>query len=65
MLQNSKVLSSREDWKDKATDRGEQLREARKAKKRYKEVIDKLKNDVNQLKEELGVKKTEKANNSF
>jgi hypothetical protein len=35
MLQMSKILRSRTDWKDKAIQRGNELREYRKEKKRH------------------------------
>jgi len=49
MPQASKLLQSRQKWKEKAIRLGEQLRESRKAKKRYQNRIEDLKR---QLKEE-------------
>jgi hypothetical protein len=39
MLQYSKVLKSRNKWKDKAIERADENREHRKAKKRYLNTI--------------------------
>ena len=39
MLQYSKVLKSRNEWKDKAIQRADENREHRKAKKRYLNTI--------------------------
>lgn len=42
MLQYSKVLKSRDDWKNKAVQRADDIREHRKARKRYLETIAEL-----------------------
>lgn len=49
MLQISKILKSREDWKNKATQRGYEVREFRKSQKRYLETIIELKRDNREL----------------
>ena len=42
MLQHSKILKSRDEWKDKAVRRANELRERRKAEKKNKEAISEL-----------------------
>jgi hypothetical protein len=46
MLQYSKVVKSRDEWKNKAVQRADDIREHRKAKKRYLETIVKLKEQI-------------------
>jgi hypothetical protein len=53
MKQIRRLEIGREKWKNKATLRSEEIREARKAKIRYKERIRVLKFENKQLKEEL------------
>ena len=43
MFQISKIIKSREDWKDKAILRGCEIREFRKSRKRHLETIEELK----------------------
>ena len=43
MLQYSKVLKSRDDWKNKAVQRADYIREHRKSRKRHLETIADLK----------------------
>jgi len=43
MLQMSKLLNSRDEWKNKATERAAELREFRKTQKRHLEKIAELK----------------------
>ena len=43
MLQTSKIIKSREDWKKKAIQRGYEIREFRKNQKRHQETIAELK----------------------
>ena len=43
MLQYSKVIQSRDEWKRKAIQRADENRESRKIKKRYQEKIAELK----------------------
>lgn len=57
MLQYSKVVKSRNEWKDKATTRGEENRQHRKAKKLNLEKIAKLKAKIRQLEQTAEAKK--------
>ena len=50
MLQYSKILLSRDEWKAKATTRGNDLREQRKTIKRYQQRILDLNAQVKALK---------------
>ncbi len=58
VLQYSKVLKSRDDWKDKAIKRADENREHRKAKKRYLNTIAALKNKNLLMQQEAEEKKT-------
>ena len=51
MFQLSKVLISRDEWKNKAAIRGEQNREDRKRIKSYRNQIIELKKTINELKD--------------
>ena len=53
MLQYSKVLKSRNDWKDKAIKRADENRQHRKAKKRDLEIIADFKTKNILLEQEL------------
>ena len=53
MLQYSKVIKSRDDWRNKAIKRADENREHRKAKKRDLEIIAELKTKYNMLEQEL------------
>lgn len=55
MPQASKILHSQKKWKEKAIKLSEELRESRKARKRYKNKIEELKK---KLKEEGSKKKS-------
>jgi hypothetical protein len=57
MLQYSKMVKSRKEWKDKATIRGDENRQHRKAKKLHLEKIAKLKTKIRQLEQAVEVKK--------
>lgn len=46
MPQLSKLLQSRDEWKCKAVQRGDEIRERRKSQKRYQETIAELKSQV-------------------
>ena len=46
MLQMSKIIQSRNDWKCKAIQRADEIREYRKSKKRYHEKIEELKTHI-------------------
>jgi hypothetical protein len=58
MLQYSKVVKSRDEWKNKAVQRADDIREHRKAKKRYLETIVKLKEQIILMEQVSGGKKT-------
>lgn len=55
MLQMSKLIRSRDEWRKKAVHRAEQVRELRKAKRRYQNRIAELKTQMTEL-EEAGKK---------
>ena len=57
MLQIKKVLDSREAWKQKASQRAEELREARKTKRRHLYTIASLKQKNKALQQALDQKK--------
>jgi len=57
MLQLSKILKSREEWKYKAIQRGDDIREFRKSQKRYQERIIELKRANGELQEAAKDKK--------
>ncbi len=59
MLQISKLLGSREEWKNKAVRRAEEIREYRKTKKRHQARISELKVQVAQLELATQDKKTQ------
>jgi len=50
MLQMSKIMHSRDDWKKKAVERATEIREFRKTQKRHQEKIVELKRLNHQLK---------------
>lgn len=58
MLQLSKILNSREEWKNKAVQRAEENREFRKTKKRHQERIRELKTQIAELEHLAQDKKT-------
>jgi hypothetical protein len=58
MLQYSKVVKSRDEWKNKAVQRAGDICEHRKAKKRYLETIVKLKEQIILMEQVSGGKKT-------
>ena len=51
MTQLSKIIKSRNEWRSKATRRGEELREQRKADSRHRKSIAELKLEVESLKQ--------------
>jgi hypothetical protein len=57
VLQQSKILRSRDEWRDKAIERADELRECRKSEKRRQKRIGELKQTVKNLQQELEVKK--------
>lgn len=60
MTQLSKVIKSRDAWKDKAVRRAEILRDSRKTKRRHQGMIADLKAKNNVLEEALKEKKKQK-----
>lgn len=60
MLQLSKIRKSRDDWREKAKKRAEELWEMRKVHKYYKERLAKINEENRLLKEKL-----EKASSKF
>ncbi len=57
MPQISKLIKSREDWKDKAIQRGCEIREFRKTRKRHPETIAELKRTNRKLMKSASNKK--------
>jgi len=57
MLQHSKLIRSRDEWKRKAMQRSNELREQRKAHKRHQAKIDELKAELIQFKSDTVCKK--------
>jgi len=57
MLQHSKVIGSRDDWRRKSVQRAEELRESKKTQKRYREKIEELKAQVRALQQTEEAKK--------
>lgn len=49
MLQMSKLIRAREAWRKKAVQRAEQVRELKKAKRRYQDRIAELKRQIDEL----------------
>ena len=58
MLQHSKILRSRDEWKLKAVQRAEEIREHRKAQRRYRQKIAQLQSEIRALEQTAEVKKT-------
>lgn len=52
MLQKSKILRSRDEWKSKAVQRSAEIREHRKIQKRYQTKIAELKMQIDEMKEQ-------------
>jgi len=57
MLQRSKVIRSRDEWRKKAIQRADKLRESRKTKKHQRERIAELKAQISTLEETSNNKK--------
>ena len=53
MLQERRLEISRDKWKEKAVLRANELRESRKDKRREREYIQRLKDEVRRLKKKL------------
>ncbi len=60
MLQTSKLYQARNNWRKKAIERADEIREYRKTTKRHKETILELKEEIKRLKQELGKEETKK-----
>jgi multidrug resistance efflux pump len=58
MLQHSKIVRSRDDWKRKAVQRAEKIREGRKTERRYRQKIAQLKAEIRALEQTAELKKT-------
>ena len=53
MLQMSKLVQSRNEWRNKANERADEIREHRKTNKRHRETIAELKLQVKELAQKL------------
>ncbi len=53
MLQTSKLYRARNDWRKKAIERADEIREYRKTTERHKRKISELKEEIKRLKREL------------
>lgn len=60
MLQQSKILRSRDEWREKAIERADELRECRKSETRHQKTIGELKQTAKNLQQELEDKKKER-----
>jgi hypothetical protein len=60
VLQQSKILCSRNEWREKATKRADALREYRKSEKRRQNTIRELKQAIESLQQEHESKKKER-----
>jgi uncharacterized coiled-coil DUF342 family protein len=60
MLQTSKLYRARNEWREKAIERADEIREYRKTVKRHKEKILELKEEIKKIKKELGNEETKK-----
>ena len=59
MLQYSKIVCSRDEWKRKAVQRADENRENRKTQKRYRQKIMQLKAEIRALEQATELKKTD------
>ena len=57
MLQRSKIIRSRDEWKLKAVRRAEELREQRKTLLRYRQKVARLKAEITALETATGIPK--------
>ena len=57
MLQRSKIIRSRDEWKIKAVQRAEELREQRKTLRRYQQKLVQLKAELSALEASTEVEK--------
>jgi len=53
MLQTSKLYQARNEWRKKAMERADEIREYRKTTGRHKKKISELKEEIKRLKQEL------------
>jgi uncharacterized coiled-coil DUF342 family protein len=60
MLQTSKLYQARNEWRKKAMERADEIREYRKTTGRHKEKISELKQEIKRLKQELGKEEIKK-----
>jgi uncharacterized protein YlxW (UPF0749 family) len=60
VLQQSKILRSRDEWREKAIERADEIREYRKSVNRRQKTIGELKQSVKNLQQELEDKKKER-----
>ena len=60
MLQQSKILRSRDEWREKAIERADEIREYRKSENRHQKTIGELKQTVKNLQQEVEDKKKER-----
>ena len=60
MLQQSKILRSRDEWREKAIERADEIREYRKSENRHQKSVGELKQTVKNLQQELEDKKKER-----
>jgi prefoldin subunit 5 len=60
VLQQSKLLRSRDEWREKAIERADEIREYRKSENRHQKTIGELKQTVKNLQQELEDKKKER-----
>jgi prefoldin subunit 5 len=57
VLQRSKILLSRDEWREKAINRADEIRDYRKSEKRHQEAMKELKQTIKSLAQELEDKK--------
>ena len=57
MLQHSKIVRSLDDWKRKAVERAEKVREHKKTEKRHRQQIAQMKACISTLEQAIGEKK--------
>ena len=60
MLQTSKIYQARNEWRKKAVERADEIREYRKTTKRHKQIIFELKKEMKNLKQQLKKGNTKK-----
>ncbi len=60
MLQTSKLYRARNEWRRKAVERADEIREYRKTTKRHKQMILELKEEIKKLKQQLNIGNTKK-----